>query len=203
MRGVFSAHFTGPRGKLPFPGRALFRAGKLPAKERGFQMRLTILLTAGTMLVLFLMIWVATLTLPYKGLAKNFPRDVQERLAPRLDHLPMNGKRLLGWAALVLLSAMMLGLFLYAGIDGIRCGYRFGQFLLRFLTMGIGLKLFDILGLDFFLLTKSRFFQHYFPETEGCPGWQDFGYNRREQIRQCVLTPLVCLLLAAVFAAIG
>ena len=46
-------------------------------------------------------------------------------------------------------------------------------------------KAFDIL--DYILLTKTRFFQHYFPETEGCAGWQDFGYNRKQQTRQCIM----------------
>ena len=40
-------------------------------------MELTFLLTAGMMVLLFLMIWTATLTLPYKGLTKNYPKDVQ------------------------------------------------------------------------------------------------------------------------------
>lgn len=56
-------------------------------------MGLTFLLTAGMMVLLFLMIWAAALTLPYKGITKNFPKDVQERLAPRLDNLPMSGRR--------------------------------------------------------------------------------------------------------------
>ena len=117
-------------------------------------MGLTFLLTAGMMVLLFLGIWSATLTLPYKGLAKNFPKDVQERLAPRLDNLPMSGKRVFGCVILV------------------------------------------------FLLTKTHFFQHYFPETEGCAGWQNFGFNRKEQIRQCIIIPVCCLALAGIFTYI-
>ncbi|MCM1388373.1 MAG: hypothetical protein NC231_13675 [Bacillus sp. (in: Bacteria)] len=166
-------------------------------------MGLTFLLTVGMMVLLFLMIWSATLTLPYKGLAKNFPKDVQEQLAPRLDNLPISGKRILGWVILIFLLMAMLGMMIYAGVDGIRQGYGFGRFLLRFLIMGIGIKIFDIVGLDFFLLTKSHFFQHYFPETEGCAGWKDFGFNRKEQIRQCIMIPVCCLVLAGIFTYIG
>ena len=161
------------------------------------------ILTLGMMLLLFLMIWAATVTLPYKGLAKNFPADVQERLRPRLDSLPISGKRILGWVLLILLLAGMVGMIVYAGMDGISRGYRFGQLLLRFLIMGVGMKAFDILALDFFLLTKTQFFQHYFPETEGCAGWKDFGYNRKEQVRQCIVIPVFCLALAGIFTAIG
>ena len=162
-------------------------------------MELTFLLTAGMMVLLFLGIWSATLALPYKGLAKNFPKDVQERLAPRLDNLPLSGKRVFGCVILVFLLAAMLGIIIYAGVDGIRQEYSFGCFLLRFLIIGIGVKVFDIVGLDFFLLTKMHFFQHYFPETEGCAGWQDFGFNRKEQIRQCIIIPVCCLALAGIF----
>lgn len=166
-------------------------------------MGLTILLTIGIMMLLFLMIWSATVTLPYKGLAKNFPADVQEKLSPRLENLPMSGKRLAGWIILIIGLIMMIGIFVYAGIDGIRHNYGFGQFLLRYLIICIGLKAFDIVGLDFLLLTKTHFFQHYFPETEGLAGWQDFGYNRKEQIKQCIMIPVFCLIMAGIFTFIG
>ena len=39
-----------------------------------------------------------------------------------------------------------------------------------------------------------------FPETEGCEGWQQFGYNREQQTRQCIIIPICCLLSALVFA---
>lgn len=166
-------------------------------------MVLTIILTMGMMLLLFLMIWSATVTLPYKGLAKNFPVDVQEKLEPRLNNLPMSGKRILGWVFLSILLIMMIGIVVYAGVDGLSRGYSFGQFLLRFLIIFVGEKAFDIIGLDFFLLTKTHFFQHYFPETEGCAGWKNFGYNRKEQIKQCIIIPVFCLIIAWIFSLIG
>ena len=46
------------------------------------------------------------------------------------------------------------------------------------------------------LFTKTRFFQHYLPETEGCEGWKQFGYNRKQQLRQIILMPFFCLALA-------
>ena len=96
----------------------------------------------------------------------------------------------------------MLGVFIWAGIDGMRHGYSYGQLLLRFLIIGLGVKAFDIIGLDFFLLTKTHFFQHYFPETKGCKGWQDFGYNRRQQVRQIVMIIASSFLSAGIFTLI-
>ena len=70
---------------------------------------------------------------------------------------------------------------------------------LRFFIIGAVIKAFDIIALDWFLLTKTHFFQHYFPETEGCAGWKDFGYNRRQQARQCVMIVIGSAITAWVF----
>lgn len=157
----------------------------------------------GMIVLLFLAILTMTLTLPFKALTKNFPDDVQERLAPRLDNLPMSGKRILGIVILALLVMAMFGLVACGGVDGINCGYNFGEFLARFLIMSVGVKAFDIIGLDFILLTKTRFFQHFFPETDGCAGWKNFGFNRRQQIRHCIAIPFCCFALAGIFTLIG
>ena len=162
-------------------------------------MLMTLMLSASGCLLLFLGIWGVTVTMPTALLAKNFPEDVQQRLRPRLDSLPMSPKRALGWVILALFVAGYLALFVIGGIDGLKRGFTFGQFFLRFFTIGAIVKAFDIVALDWFLLTKTRFFQRYFPETEGCAGWQDFGYNRKQQARQCVMIVLGSAVTAGIF----
>ena len=161
---------------------------------------MTVILSLAGCVLLFLGIWGVTVTLPTALLAKNFPKDVQEKLRPRLEGLSMSPKRALGWIILVLFVAGYLGLFVIGGIDGLRRDFTFWQFFLRFFIIGAVIKAFDILALDWFLLTKTHFFQHYFPETEGCAGWQDFGYNRRQQARQCVMIVLGSAVTAWIFA---
>lgn len=56
--------------------------------------------------------------------------------------------------------------------------------------------------LDYILLTKTQFFQHYFPETKNCIGWKQFGYNRKQQIRQCIIIPVCCLIGALILTFI-
>ena len=148
---------------------------------------MTLWLSFAGCVLLFLGIWGVTVTSPTALLAKSFPEDVQEKLMPRLESLPMSPKRVLGWIILALLVAGYLALFIIGGIDGLKRSFTFGQFFLRFFTIGAVIKAFDIVALDWFLLTKTHFFQHYFPETEGCAGWQDFGYNRKQQLRQCAV----------------
>lgn len=162
-------------------------------------MLMTILLALAGCVLLFLMIWEATLTMPFSALAKNFPPDVQERLKPRLENLPLTPKRVVGGIILVILILAWGGIFLIAGIDGKAHGFGYWDYAIRFLVIGMAVKAFDIGCLDFILLTKTKFFQHYFPETEGCEGWQQFGYNRKQQTRQCIIIPICCLLCALVF----
>ena len=89
-----------------------------------------------------------------------------------------------------------IGVIVYGGWDGVQREYTFGQFLVRFLIILFGVKVFDIVGLDYILITKTQFFQHYIPETKGCAGYHNFGFNRKEQIRQCVMLPIAALLTA-------
>lgn len=168
-------------------------------------MSLTILLSLAGCVLLFLGIWGVTVTMPTKLLAKNFPEDVQKRLEPRLkqwEQQPLSTRRILGWIILILFCLAYVGLFVIGGIDGLRRGYSFWQFFLRFFIIGAVIKAFDIICLNYVLLTKTHFFQHYFPETEGCAGWQDFGYNRRQQARQCIMILIGSALTAGLFTMI-
>ncbi|MBR1758497.1 MAG: hypothetical protein IJ744_07210 [Lachnospiraceae bacterium] len=165
-------------------------------------MILTILLSLAGCALLFLGIWGVTVTMPTKLLAKNFPDDVQERLKPRLEEWERQGmspRRFLGWIILILFCAGYIGLFVLGGIDGLHKDFSFWQFFLRFFIIGGVIKAFDIGALDYFLLTKTHFFQHYFPETEGCAGWQDFGYNRKQQTRQIIMVFIGSAITALIF----
>ncbi|MBQ7371822.1 MAG: hypothetical protein IJW67_08075 [Blautia sp.] len=168
-------------------------------------MALTIILSLAGCALLFLCIWGVTVTMPTKLLAKNFPEDVQKRLQPRLEKLdlqPMSFRRILGWVILIFFCVAYIALFVIGGVEGLRKGYSFRQLFLRFLIIGGLIKAFDIGALDYVLLTKTHFFQHYFPETEGCDGWKDFGYNRKQQIRQIVMTIIGSAVTALIFTAL-
>jgi hypothetical protein len=169
-------------------------------------MWLTILLALAGCALLFFGIWGVTATMPTKLLAKNFPKDVQECLQPRLVEWERHGmtpRRFLGWGILILFCLAYIGLFVFGGIDGLHRGFCFWQFFFRFLIIGGVIKAFDIGALDYYLLTKTHFFQHYFPETEGCAGWQDFGYNRKQQTRQIIMTLIGSALTAWIFTMIA
>ena len=135
------------------------------------------------------MILTATVFMPYRGLAKNFPKDVQEALKPRLDEIDRQPKlpRIFGSILIIIMCPLFVAVFMIGGIDGMHHDFNFCKFLLRFMLIAFGTKAFDIIALDYFLLTKTNFFPYFFPETKGCAGWQQFGYNRKQQIRQSFL----------------
>ena len=157
-------------------------------------MKTTLLLSLILMATLFLMIFAAVALVQSKKLFGSAPKDIQAAITEHKERFP--GARLLGWALLILAVLAFPGAFLYGALDGLQRGYGFWQFFARFLTMQYLLKAFDIIFLDWFLLTKAHFYQHYFPETEACAGYHQFGFNRKQQIGKLVLFPFIALLLA-------
>ncbi|MCM1468519.1 MAG: hypothetical protein NC086_10255 [Alistipes sp.] len=157
-------------------------------------MKVTLILSLILMVLFFILLWAAVALVQSKKLFGTAPKDIQAVVLEHEERFP--GARLLGWALLIIDIAAFLSVFVYAGWDGIQSGFGFWQFMARFLIMLYLLKAFDIIFFDWFLLTKSHFFQHYYPETEGCAGYHQFGFNRKEQIAKIILFPFVALLLA-------
>ena len=122
-------------------------------------MIITLILSLLLMAVLFLMIWVAVSLVQNPKLFTTAPKDIQAAAVPHKERFP--GARILGWFLLLLCAALFLGTFIYAVWDGKQNNYGFWHFFRRFLAMLYLLKAFDIICLDWFLLTKSHFFQHY------------------------------------------
>ncbi len=124
-------------------------------------MIVTVVLSLIGCIAFFLLILGVTVTLPSPGLISFFPEDVQQRLRPRVENKPMTFKRFMGWVILAAFCILYIGLFVYGAADGIKNGYSFWQFLLRFFIVGASMKVFDIVFFDYFILTKTRFFQHF------------------------------------------
>ena len=140
------------------------------------------------------MIWSATYLYPWTGLLRFFPKDIEEKA--RLHQPPFPAAPVIGWILMLLCALGFIAVIVYGGWDGVRKGFTFGQFFVRFLVMLFGMKTFDIIALDYFLITKTQFFQHYIPETKGCAGYHSFGYNRKEQFWRIVTLPFAALLTA-------
>jgi hypothetical protein len=161
-------------------------------------MKVTMILTLIMCALLFLMIWAAAYFYPWERLLRFFPEDIEEKARqhkPPFPAAPATGRVLM---ALCVLG--FIGVIAYGGWDGIRNGFSFGQFLIRFLIILLGVKVFDIIVLDYILITKTQFFQYYIPETKGCAGYHSFGFNRKEQLKQIIAMPFAALLIAWICA---
>ena len=154
----------------------------------------TLILTLSMCALLFLMIWAATYFYPWTGLLRFFPQDIEEKA--RQHKPPFPAAPVIGWILMLLCALGFVGVIVYGGWDGVQKEFTFGQFLARFLVILLGVKAFDIIALDYILITKTQFFQHYIPETKGCAGYHSFGYNRKEQLRQILTLPFAALLIA-------
>ena len=122
-------------------------------------MKTTLLLTLCHIVLLCLMVLTATVFMPYRGLAKNFPEDVQEALKPRLDEIDRQPKapKIFGGILIIIMFLLFIAVFILGGIDGLHHNFSYNQYLLRFLIIAFGTKAFDIIALDCFLLTKTNF----------------------------------------------
>ena len=154
----------------------------------------TLILTLLMCFLLFLMIWSATYFYPWTGLLEFFPTDVKEKA--KTHKSPFPSAPVIGWILMVLCILGFVAVIVYGAWDGIQRTFSFAQFLVRFLVIFLGLKAFDIIALDYVLVTKTQFFQHYIPETKGCAGYHNFGYNRKEQLKRIVTLPLYAVLIA-------
>lgn len=164
-------------------------------------MQLTICLTLVFIASVFALLVAAVALIQDRRLFTTAPKDIQEAAEDHPERFP--GSRALGWVIAVLCLLLMVGAFVYGGYDGIRNGFSFWQHWMRFAMMLYLWKAFDIICLDWLLLTKSHFFQHYYPETEGCEGYRQFGFNRKEQLVRLAVFPLVAALMALVAVWVG
>jgi hypothetical protein len=113
------------------------------------------------------------------------------------------GAHALGWGLAIISFLVMIGAFVYGGYDGVMNGFGFRQYWLRFAVMLYLWKAFDIVCLDWLLLTKTHFFQHFYPETVGCTGYHQFGFNRKGQLIRLAVFPFVSAMMALASMWIG
>ncbi len=160
-------------------------------------MLLTILLSIMMMAGLFLMLWGGVGFLQDKRFFSSAPK---EELAVIPDRLPerFKGQHAVGWMMIICSLLLMGGAIAIGAWDGLRNGFGFRQFFVRFILMLLGLKVFDIIFFDWILLCNAgfNFFPHYYPETKAVLGRHLFGYNRKTHITHVIAFPFASALLA-------
>ncbi|MCD7861952.1 MAG: hypothetical protein LUG61_00220 [Lachnospiraceae bacterium] len=112
------------------------------------------------------------------------------------------GAHIVGWGIVAVAVLLFIGAFALGIWDGVRNGFGPFQYFARFLTMLYGMEIYDILFFDWYLLCRSNFFPHFYPETKGIVGPQMFGYNKKAHIIHFIVYIPACALLALACGAL-
>ena len=152
-------------------------------------MLVTFLLALAVIAAVMLMLFSAVALVQDKRLFSTAPKDVQAAVQPKPERF--KGQHLIGWKLIFLSLLMIVCAAVIAVWDGVKNGFTFWQFFARFLIILYCYKAFDMICFDWLLLTKSHFFQHYYPETEGCESYRKFGFNLRSQLIKLAVFPIV------------
>lgn len=159
-------------------------------------MIITIILSIMLMAGLFLMLWSAVGFIQDKRFFTSAPTAAREVIQPKAARF--RGQRAVGWGMMLLALALTAGAIVVGAYDGMKRGFDLWRFFARFSIMQILLKAFDILFFDWFLLCRSNFFPHCYPEVKGIYGAEIFGYNKRSHLLQVAVMLWGSLLLAGI-----
>lgn len=163
-------------------------------------MLLTIFLAIVFCAAITLMLLSAVAFIQDKKFFSSAPKEAQEAILPRTEEL-FYGARTIGWTLMVFSVLMILGVGVVAIWDGVRSGFTFFQFFLRFILIFTIYKLYDMICFDYFLLMKFHFFQHYYPEVEGVYPLKKYGFNLKSQLlKLLVIFPAASALAAWICA---
>lgn len=107
-----------------------------------------------------------------------------------------SGAHIIGWIIIAVVLLLFIGAIALGIWDGVRKGFGFLKFFLRFLTMLYVMEIYDIVFFDWVLLCHSNFFPHFYPEVKNVVGPHMFGYNKKSHIIHFIVYIPVCTLAA-------
>ena len=156
-------------------------------------MLLTIFLAIVFCAAITLLLISAVAFVQYDGTNKWFfssaPKEALDLLKPRNEEL-FRGAKAMGWALMIISILLILGVGVIAVWDGMRSGFSFSQFFLRFVWIFTIYKAYDMIFFDWFLLCRFRFFQYYCPEVAPVYDGRKYGYNLKSQLlKLLVISP--------------
>ena len=144
-------------------------------------MLLTIFLTIVFCAAMAMMLVSAVAFIQDNKFFASAPKEAREVLKQRDKEL-FYGARAIGWTLFIISVLMILGVAVIAVWDGLRSGFTFGQFFLRFVLIFTIYKICDMTLIDNFLLLRFHFFQHYYPEAANVMTGRKYGFNLKSQL---------------------
>lgn len=143
-------------------------------------MGITILAALMIMAAYFLILYGGVGFIQDKRFFSSAPKENLAAIPDKKERFP--GAHIVGWLIEGVAVLLFAGAVLLAVGNGIRNDFGFFQFFARFLIMLYCMEIYDIFFFDWFLLCRSNFFPHFYPELKGIVGPHMFGYNRKTHI---------------------
>ena len=144
-------------------------------------MLLTIFLAIVFCAAITIMLLSAVAFIQKREFFSSAPKEAREVIRPREKEL-FYGARTIGWTLMMFSVLMILGVGVVSIWDGVRSGFTFSQFFLRFVIIFTIYKLYDMICFDYFLLMRFHFFQYYYPEVESVYPLKRYGFNIKSQL---------------------
>ena len=151
----------------------------------------TLMLFAGY----FLLLYSAVGLIQDKRFFASAPKENLAVIPERKERF--HGAHAIGWCIAVIALLLFAGALVLSVWDGVRNHFGFWRFFARFLIMLYATEIYDIVFFDWFLLCRSNFFPHFYPEVKGIVGPHMFGYNKKTHILHFVIYIPICALMAA------
>lgn len=159
-------------------------------------MAITAISTLMIMAAYFLVLYGGIGFIQDKRFFSSAPKENLDAIPDKKERFP--GAHIIGWiieviAILIFIGAAVLGVW-----DGVKNDFTYWQFFVRFLVMLYCMEIYDILFFDWFLLCRSNFFPHFYPELKGVVGPHMFGYNKKTHIIHFALYIPACAAAAGI-----
>lgn len=120
-----------------------------------------------------------------KRFFSSAPKENLDAIPDTKERFP--GAHSIGWVIEIIAILLFLAAAALSVWDGVRNGFGFLDFFVRFLAVLYAMEIYDIIFFDWVLLCHSNFFPHFYPELKGVVGPHMFGYNKQTHIWHFVI----------------
>ena len=148
-------------------------------------MKITVLVTLMVFLAYFLVLYGGVGFIQDKRFFSSAPKENLDAIPDTKERFP--SAHSIGWVIEIIAILLFLAAAALSVWDGVRNGFGFLDFFVRFLAVLYAMEIYDIIFFDWVLLCHSNFFPHFYPELKGVVGPHMFGYNKRTHIRHFVI----------------
>ena len=148
-------------------------------------MEITMISAVMVMVAYFLLLYGAVGFVQDKRFFGSAPKENLAAIPDKKERFP--GAHTIGWVIIAVALLLFVGALTLAVWDGVKHDFGFWPFFGRFLTILYLMELYDILFFDWYLLCRSNFFPHFYPELKGVVGPHMFGYNKKQHIAHFIL----------------